>query len=216
MAKRLSAGKSAPAPSKAPKAKANGKSATASAAPSVGHNSGITREMTLKAHEELSKLEGALETAKGRLQQKWKDLKEQGHDIKALKHARRDLREDPMEQQATFDQYLQYREYLDVQSGVDQARQEQEREANAASIDAAERTKTNGKGHAVDLDRIRKLPANNHLRAALADGLRAGLEGEKCEHGYEKGSEPAAVFEAAHKEGLEQRASAAKMDPAHA
>lgn len=216
MAKRLRPGKSTPAPSKQPKTKGKSTPAPAAAAsPGVGHNSAITKAETARAHELLSRLEGALETAKGRVQQTYNDLKEQGHDTKALKEARKRLREDPIEAQMSFENYLLYCAYLGVDESVEQARQQGENAANGDSVEAAERAKAKG-GSTISLADVKKLPATHHLRAVYADGLRGGLEGEKCEHGYGDGSDAAFIYEAAHGEGLEQRATAARMDPAHA
>lgn len=210
MAKRLRAGKT-PAPAKKePKPKKA--AAPASTTPRVGHNSAVTKAETLKAHEELNRLEGALETAKGRVRQKYLDLAEQGHDTKALKRARKEARQDPLERQATFDQYLFYCECLGIADATEQARQQNEQAANAASVDAAERTKAKG-ASTISLADVKKLPPTHHLRAVYADGLRGGLEGEKCEHGYGKGTDAAFVYEGAHKDGLEQRATAARMAP---
>lgn len=206
MAKRLKAA------AKSPAEKAKEKpTQQAAPAPSVGHNRKVTKEETARAHEMLTRLESVLETAKGKLRQAYKDLKEQGHNIGQLRAARKRLREDPIEAQMDFDDYLMYCEHLGVYDAAEQARQQRELAANAASVEAAERV--NGKSARYTLADVKRLPANHHLRAAMADGLRAGLEGQPCEHGYEEGTDAAAIFEAAHKDGLEQRATAATMAP---
>jgi uncharacterized protein (UPF0335 family) len=210
MAKRLKPGAKSSAPNKS-KAAAK-KQAAQESPPSVGHNRAITEADTARAHELLGRLENAKETAVGKIRQAYKDLKDQGHNIKALKEARRRLRQDPLEAQQDFDDYLLYCSLLGVDKSVEQARQQNENNANAASVDAAERG-TGRRSPTFSLADVKKLPATHHLRGVYAAGLRAGLEGEECEHSYEDGTDAALIFEGAHKEGLEQRATAARMEP---
>ena len=80
-----------------------------------------------------------METARGKVRAEWKKLKEEGFNVAALKRARRDLRDDPIEAQMDLEDYLTYRNLLGMEDAVDAARQAQDRDATEASMRAAQK-----------------------------------------------------------------------------
>lgn len=102
-------------------------------------NSRKTGKEVAQAHERLNRIEGALETARGKLRAEWKKLKEEGFNCAALKRARKDLREDPIDAQLDLEDYLTYRNLLGMDDAVDAAKQQKDRDATEASLRAAEK-----------------------------------------------------------------------------
>lgn len=133
------------------------------------------------AHESLNRLEGVLETARGKVRQKWKDLKEEGYNIGALKRARKDLRADPLEAQMELDDYLAYRDMLGAGDALQAARQAEENEANAASVSAAERARSGKKPQ--------PMATAESLAKANQEGVAAGGSNRhRDENPYAEGS----------------------------
>lgn len=164
-------------------------------------NSAKTKREIEAAHEKLSKLEGVLETAKARVQQAYKDLKADGFNTKALKRARKDLREDPLDAQMELDDYLAYRELLGAGEAVEEARQAEDREANEASVRAA-------------------MSTGDSLAKAAAAGLEAGKAArDRTGNPYLEGSPEALSWDANWLAGQRQNISAqadAEREPAPA
>lgn len=141
----------------------------------AGSNSRKGEAEVQAAHERLNRLEGVLETARGKVRQAWKDLKEEGFNLAALKRARKDLRADPLEAQMELDDYLAYRDMLGADDAIQAARQAEEREANAASVKAAERKQP--------------VASKESLARADQEGTAAGGAGRhKDENPYAEGS----------------------------
>ena len=100
-------------------------------------NSAKSKKEVAAAHERLNRLEGVLETARGKVRAEWKKLKEEGFNTKALKRVRAELREDPLDAQMDLEDFMAYRDMLGAGEAVEAARQAEDREANEASVRAA-------------------------------------------------------------------------------
>lgn len=118
-------------------------------------NSSKQKKEVAAAHERLNRLEGVLETARGKVRAEWKKLKEEGFNTKAMKRVRADLRKDPLDAQQDLEDYMAYRDMLGAGDAVEAARQAEEREANEASVRSA-------------------MSTNESIARAAADGLDAG------------------------------------------
>lgn len=164
-------------------------------------NSAKNKKEVNAAHERLNRLEGVLETARGKVRAEWKKLKEEGFNTKALKRTRAELREDPLDAQQDLEDYMAYRDMLGADDAVQAARQAEEREANAASVNAA------------------SIPTQEEIAAANAEGLEAGKSGkvDKAANPYPDGSPKMLAWQAGWVAGQRQNLGAgAEPEPAAA
>lgn len=163
-------------------------------------NSRKTGKEVAAAHDRLTRLENVLETARGKVRAEWKKLKEEGFNTGALKRARKDLREDPLDAQMDFESYLDYRNLLGMEDAVQAARQAEEREANAASVAAA------------------SISTQAEIAAAHDEGLTAGREGklDKADNPYLDGSPKFLSWQAGWVAGQRHNIGAELVEPAAA
>lgn len=143
--------------------------ASQSIAAAVGGN--VLQETLRQHYGAIDSAEAGLKRAQQKLKTAWDDAENAGIDKKALKQVMKRLREDPATARMHMQLVSSYSKQLGLFDKIEGWLQDEDKAANAASVDRAEADTP--KGEPVDLK------SGGSLEAAKAQGFEAGIEGER-------------------------------------
>lgn len=150
-----------------PKRQPEAEQAAEAVAASIGGN--VTQETLRQHYGAIDSAEGTLKRAQQKLKTCWDDAENAGIDKKALKQVMKRLREDPATARMHMQLIRSYSTQLGLFDKIEGWLQDEDKAANAASIEAA----SSGAPPAA------QIVSGGSIEAARAQGFEAGVEGER-------------------------------------